>query len=323
MKKLLLVIIISILTGNSFAQTYTVKVFQDTSYIEIDNFTSLLKERKGNINWTKRFNLNFTFPFYDSLYKYIICDHTAVCFFDNEPDFGIRLLTSTYDLDTNIKDTSNILSDIRYKLTSKNGINSLVVQYTKNRLADDPSIAQFDSNINMQHWFYADGSIEIRFGDFNLSHSPLYKPGKGFFIDTGDSLLNLGPEVGVKHPFNPVDQTYIHGTYLNFMIDNSFEGYLTTIPPKGWVIRFERKPVATKDVNTYTSAIYPNPASDILNIKSKEPIEQIKIYDTKGIIHSLSKYEIEKIPISNLASGLYFIEIKYKNKIEIQKFIKN
>jgi hypothetical protein len=322
LKKIIFIILLSS-TSCIYSQTYTAIGFQD-NYTEIDSFTSLLLERRGSTNWVKKFNLNFQFPFYDSLYTYITCNKRAVCFFENEPDFGIRLFTNlTYGLDTDFKDTMNILSDIRYKLSKKYGLKALVVQFTKNRLDGDPSIIQFDSYINMQHWFYENGNIEIRFGDFNLTNSPFYVSGKGYFHRFGNgSFLNLGPEVGVQHPYNIDDQTWMYGPYDNYSIINQGD-YLTTLPPKGWVIRFERKPVATKDVNTYTSAIYPNPASDILNIKSKEPIEQIKIYDTKGIVQSLSKYEVEKIPISNLAAGLYFIEIKYKNKIEIQKFIKN
>ncbi len=232
------------------AQTYSARGFQYTSYIEIENYNSLFKERKGQLYWNKEFLLNFNFPFYDSLYNYIECRYTGLCSFKNEPDFGIRLFTFGYDYEYDrFQDSIKPLSDLRYKLTTKNGLKALVLQYTRLRLISDNTVSQFDSYINMQHWFYEDGSIEVRFGESNLKNCPNYLPGSGFFlIVNNDSLVNIGPEVGLKHPFNPNDQTYMSGEYSNYNITNSFEDYLTTIPPKGWVIRFEKKPLETEKI---------------------------------------------------------------------------
>ena len=60
--------------------------------------------------------------------------------------------------------------------------------------------------------------------------------------------------------------------------------------------------------------IFPNPAADLINIISDHNIQKIKMYDTKGSllesIKLLNKSTSESIDISQLPSGLYFIEVE-------------
>ncbi|WP_167033039.1 T9SS type A sorting domain-containing protein [Chryseobacterium sp. Tr-659] len=70
--------------------------------------------------------------------------------------------------------------------------------------------------------------------------------------------------------------------------------------------------------------VYPNPAKDFLHITSDEKIISYDIYDNNGrkIIHSKTNLSEEKIDISVLISGLYFIDIHtIKGNIK-SKFIK-
>tara|TARA_B100000768_G_scaffold181620_1_gene205420 strand:- start:899 stop:2029 length:1131 start_codon:yes stop_codon:yes gene_type:complete len=61
--------------------------------------------------------------------------------------------------------------------------------------------------------------------------------------------------------------------------------------------------------------IYPNPASKILNIKSKYLINPISIYDISGklVLQSIGDSKELNIDISNLHSGLYFIKSSFSN----------
>ncbi len=68
--------------------------------------------------------------------------------------------------------------------------------------------------------------------------------------------------------------------------------------------------------------VYPNPTSNIINISSKKNISQIIIYNEKGqsIFSFLNK---DKIDISNLNKGLYFLKIIDENGlVSIKKIIK-
>lgn len=75
-------------------------------------------------------------------------------------------------------------------------------------------------------------------------------------------------------------------------------------------------------------SIYPNPAREYLNVilKKYEKISSIEIYDMTGkIIYDLNKLNSSKdikIDISNLNTGLYFINVVLENKNAKSKFIK-
>ena len=60
--------------------------------------------------------------------------------------------------------------------------------------------------------------------------------------------------------------------------------------------------------------IYPNPATNYLQIHSNSRIEQISILDIQGSI-ILDQYNDKEINTSNWETGNYFIKIKTENKI--------
>ncbi len=69
--------------------------------------------------------------------------------------------------------------------------------------------------------------------------------------------------------------------------------------------------------------IYPNPVSDVLFIDGKETINSIKIIDLNGIIQ-LEETMIDggnSIPVSNLASGVYFIQINAVSGMDWYKIV--
>jgi hypothetical protein len=71
--------------------------------------------------------------------------------------------------------------------------------------------------------------------------------------------------------------------------------------------------------------IYPNPASDFINLKSDSVIDSYLIYDIKGsMILKSTKNNSNDLSISlkNIYSGIYFIEIKSGTYKETVKFIK-
>ncbi|MEY4927491.1 MAG: hypothetical protein RI894_1927 [Bacteroidota bacterium] len=72
-------------------------------------------------------------------------------------------------------------------------------------------------------------------------------------------------------------------------------------------------------------AIFPNPAQDILNLKSTEPIENIALYNDLGqllITEQVSSLFEKKLDITSLYKGIYFIVVQAKNKTERLKWVK-
>ncbi|WP_313600325.1 S8/S53 family peptidase [Epilithonimonas vandammei] len=74
------------------------------------------------------------------------------------------------------------------------------------------------------------------------------------------------------------------------------------------------------DVKQTKIQIYPNPAKDIVNVKTDDLIKSIEIYDSLGRI---IKSEVSKtINITELDKGIYFLKVKTASGESIEKIIK-
>jgi hypothetical protein len=72
-----------------------------------------------------------------------------------------------------------------------------------------------------------------------------------------------------------------------------------------------------------TIALYPNPTSDFLNIKSDQKISKVEIYDMSGKIIKSVKLQDYKIEVSTLIKGNYILKISTESGVVTSKFIKN
>ncbi|SHE50531.1 T9SS type A sorting domain-containing protein [Chryseobacterium sp. OV279] len=68
--------------------------------------------------------------------------------------------------------------------------------------------------------------------------------------------------------------------------------------------------------------IYPNPTGDFINIQTGDEVVSVSIYNASGqrIINLEGK--AKKIDVQSIPSGMYLLEIKTKNKVVTEKFIK-
>ncbi|MBK9737716.1 MAG: T9SS type A sorting domain-containing protein [Saprospiraceae bacterium] len=302
-------------------QAYKVSVYAD-KYIELDTFESIILEDGNHLGWEKRFDLDFTFPYYDTSFNYILGDYESTYSFEEEIDFSIRLMLFGYEFDKLI-DPENVTSDLRYALKLKDGKKALCLQFTKNRLTSDPSVLQFDSYINFQIWFIENGNIEVKFGDYNLDNSPVYVPNEGFYLQTvNQGPILIGPEFGLYHPFDENIKMGIDGPFDAFaVIEDS--GNLTVLPPPNWAIKFEKQTTSTSEVQHFENLYFPNPARD--RILFKQPLTDFSIYNIEGkqlIYSNNSNAEISEIDISGLPAGIYILKAKINNIVSINKILK-
>jgi len=79
-------------------------------------------------------------------------------------------------------------------------------------------------------------------------------------------------------------------------------------------------PLHVDTINPETS-IYPNPVSDVLNIKTKGEIKSISVYDMFGRKMN-AKVTGEKVDVKHFLSGTYVIDIETSLGKSSQKFIK-
>jgi len=103
-----------------------------------------------------------------------------------------------------------------------------------------------------------------------------------------------------------------------------FHGY--SIPYQGLLLLDDVKldNLSSVDVRPEgTIMMYPNPATDQLNIKAEEVISSVSIYDISGSLVLSEKCNNQNISISisQMASGIYIINIETKNNISRKKLI--
>lgn len=71
------------------------------------------------------------------------------------------------------------------------------------------------------------------------------------------------------------------------------------------------------------SMIYPNPAKEILYFKNPNLIEFIEVFDVTGKKLKSLKFENQRINISKLSSGIYYLEINFKDKTQsVERLVK-
>ncbi|MBW2938183.1 DUF4397 domain-containing protein [Aureisphaera sp. CAU 1614] len=95
----------------------------------------------------------------------------------------------------------------------------------------------------------------------------------------------------------------------------------------GGLVELPSAPLGINDFNTNTIALYPNPATDIINIASEDgEAYTIKVIDMQGraLMVDGAAFERGYLNISSLATGIYNIVVMDNNKIlGSKKFIKN
>lgn len=102
-------------------------------------------------------------------------------------------------------------------------------------------------------------------------------------------------------------------------VNSSFSGALMMRPILGKSIA---TPANIKRLNASNNFIlYPNPTSDILNIKGAGEFE-FRVFNSVGqLISSGEVFEQTQIPVSNLDNGIYFFQIVSNESIQTHRFI--
>ncbi|MDR6967344.1 hypothetical protein J2X31_001355 [Flavobacterium arsenatis] len=143
--------------------------------------------------------------------------------------------------------------------------------------------------------------------------------------DENTFYLTGGEDYSAVYELNILTQTYslliqienFIGTYDIIFADNSL--FVTTIEGDyDKVARIDLNPLNVEEINDISHLMYPNPTSYFININGTEPNETITIINPNGQIVKSIKIENEKIDVSDLNPGVYFM----KNKNTYKKFIK-
>ncbi len=81
--------------------------------------------------------------------------------------------------------------------------------------------------------------------------------------------------------------------------------------------------VATDDVISEVSRVYPNPTGDVLNVElSSYKKVEYRILDINGRVLRAESLDDSQISVRDLLPGMYLIELRYDDRVEVQKFVK-
>lgn len=214
-----------------------------------------------------------------------------------------------------------------------------IPEYKRLSVSADVKLEKLDSSdYYLLSLYYNNNGNYSWAGGFNFMYSgKLYADSDVNFKDLGNWIpekwYNLRIEIDHVNEKNVkyyLDNQLVHTSALgakvvrandlNFEFDNDGSGFIVDN-----IIIKDMDLLSVSDVNKTQINVFPNPATDFINIKSDETIKSIKIYDIKG---SLIKTEnssdnTSKIDISTFAKGNYIISIETISGTETKKFIKN
>lgn len=116
----------------------------------------------------------------------------------------------------------------------------------------------------------------------------------------------------------PLNKLLVNGTtYYASQTINGFES--PTRLPVTVQVALSNHSFAFKDLQ-----VSPNPIIDVLNIKSKEIVKKVTVYNTLGqeVSHKEGNGLEFKLDFSNLVSGNYFVKVASENKQQVLKVVK-
>lgn len=110
-------------------------------------------------------------------------------------------------------------------------------------------------------------------------------------------------------------------------VNGSYSSPLDAINATSWVLNnIEiKKSVFVSNVaepRPTVFSIFPNPVENIMSVNTQTGHFNYKIYNTNGSLISKGMSD-ERIDVSNITSGIYFLQITNKGKTQVLKFIKS
>ena len=152
--------------------------------------------------------------------------------------------------------------------------------------------------------------------------------------DNGEDGLYVGMNYGVYYTDNALGNSWIPfnnglpNVRINELEINTADGriYAATYGRGLWRSSVYNSSLSVDDFEFEDLVMYPNPASDVVNLKWNKPDEvSIKVYDTQGKIvfygKNVSLFNGLDIDMSRFGSGLYFVKLQTNNGEITKKLI--
>lgn len=158
----------------------------------------------------------------------------------------------------------------------------------------------------------------IRQGGYSLNMGSAINPNTmTYYFGTGAEIIGVSLITGLLTSTAPL--TFADGMYFDLM--RNFENCIVALP-----VRTNPNITSVNELKEsgYVN-LFPNPASDVVNIKSNSVLKNIVVSRVDGkVVADISTNETEfKLDVNDFSEGIYIVKIvDAKNSITIKKFVK-
>lgn len=175
------------------------------------------------------------------------------------------------------------------------------IMYPDTSVLGDVVIVNSSSGTNLTYlWDFGEGSTSTL---QNPSHT---------YTTAGPFYLCLSINDG-----NGCTDMYCDSIGKNGVVFNKSSGFSINVISTPIITALDNHPELNSDIN-----IYPNPTSNQLSINTELDISEIKIIDITSKTIMSSKENTSIINVSNLADGIYFIQLITEERTITKKFVK-
>jgi hypothetical protein len=325
--KIYIYIIFTLVNFKFYAQDYTFVKTTET-YVDLENPTSL----NNGLTWSYPnytipigFDFHFFNQYINTFYINELFDASILINSDEVNGnvaalvpFGANLMDRGYDINLS-EPTDGSLSTLSYQTIGDIGSRIFKMEWNNVGFSGDIWDYEFMATdyANFQLWCYESSNIiELRFGESYFEHFS-----SSFYDETGP-LIGLFPSINEDGPTQ--NGLILQGSALNpTMLNTMSTVFLNGTPPNGTVFKFTPTTANIQEENNQQLCkVYPNPTSDLFEIKEIENLQIGYIFDGYGRI--VKEFKNKNISIKELESGIYFIKIlDNQNRILTNKIIKN
>ena len=165
-----------------------------------------------------------------------------------------------------------------------------------------------------------------------------------FFDPSGNVILSGGPfannsSVEHSYPFSPSTigcyRLEVYDSYSDGINNGYGSGYFKLMSEDGTQIfrdngKYKAQatymidvtfPAGIEDITAETT-VYPNPATDVINITTSNNVQRVEIFNMQGQLVKAETGDVNYISVKNLANGVYTLKLTTDNGTSVHKIIK-